>query len=148
MREDGQQWTEMNAFHKPSLYSLLVETNPEGVVRYTFDSNRSEEELRNFFMESMKWYRWTTVSRSDPYARSLTVQVQLVSCKKFKFSCSSETLDRTPLAVRKPLASHSSTEPESFYELAQMEPAPNIFKWRVRVLRYFASAPIRDYFRS
>jgi hypothetical protein len=31
------------AFHKPASYDLLIEKNPEGVIRYTFDSNRPED---------------------------------------------------------------------------------------------------------
>jgi len=50
MREDRQEWTVIATFHKPSTYSLVIESTPDGVIRYTFDSNRPEDELRSFFL--------------------------------------------------------------------------------------------------
>lgn len=130
-------------FHKLGNYYLRIDSTADGVTRFVFDSNRPEEELRSLFIESMKWYRWTTISRSDPYARTLTVQVQTISCRKFQFRSSVEQMDRSTLVVRKPPARRPSADILSFYELVQLDPAPNSFKWRVKVLRFFDSASSR-----
>lgn len=57
----------------------------QGVLKLTYDSNKSEADLRSLFVDSMKWYKWATFSRVDPYTKTLSVTMQLGQPKKFRF---------------------------------------------------------------
>lgn len=97
-------------------------TAPAHLYRITYHSHRPESELRALFVESMKWYRWATFSRVDPYTKTLSVTMQLgQQPRKFRFECEVLARPDGDLLVKKPYAKRGGGEGVgSFYEIVKV----------------------------
>ena len=68
----------------------------------------------------MKWNSKVTFSKTDPYAKTLTVHMDTKQPMRFKFSLETRKLGNGPITIRKPISSSSCDFPDTFYQIVKV----------------------------
>lgn len=68
----------------------------------------------------MSWRNNVTISKTNPYAKTLTVHMGLGNPKVFKFSLATKKLGKETVFIRKPLSTDSTDFSDTFYQLVRI----------------------------
>lgn len=115
----NKEWRTLS-FVSGKKYSFKVQECRDGVVKYTYLSNQNEDTIKFMFLNTMNWNSKVTFSKTDPYAKTLTVHVGGKYPMKLKFAFETRKTLRGTLTIRKPISSYVADFPDTYYQIVRM----------------------------